>query len=182
MNKISDGRLLDDSDRMYVVPVVADGGDPAIGSTTDAAITTDTTGSISGKLRGLIKILADVWSSASHYLSVSLATRVAGEDLTNDRMRTEYSGSGTKITADTLVKTGAGHLHSLTFSPNDSAPTAGSIIVYDNTAESGTELFNVTFTTSWFAPFTVTLDVGFSAGLYIGFTTTNDVNVTPSYR
>lgn len=87
-----------------------------------------------------------------------------------------------KVTGDTLVKTGAGQLHTLTFTCNDAAPTAGSIIVYDNTAESGTEIFNHTFTTTPFVPTTVTLDVSFDTGLYVGFTTTADVNVTVSYR
>ncbi len=87
-----------------------------------------------------------------------------------------------KVTSDTQVKSGAGQLYSLTFSCNDAAPTAGSIVVYDNTAESGTEIFNHTFTTTPFAPFTVTLNCSFNTGLYVGFTTTADVNVTVSYR
>lgn len=84
--------------------------------------------------------------------------------------------------ADKLVKSGAGLLHTLTFSCNDAAPTAGSIIVYDNTAESGNVIFNHTFTTTPFVPFTITLDVLVATGIYIGFTTTNDVNVSTSYR
>lgn len=106
----------------------------------------------------------------------------AGEDLVNDVQKVEQRFSGTKVTADTLIKSGAGFLHALTFSCNDAAPTAGSIIVYDSLTETGTELFNHTFTTTPFVPFTVILDVTFSTGLYIGFTTTADVNVTPSYR
>lgn len=86
------------------------------------------------------------------------------------------------VAADTLIKTGAGFLHTLTFTCNDAAPTAGSIIVYDNTAESGTQILNHTFTTTPFVPTTVVLDVSFATGLYVGFTTTNDVNVTVSYR
>lgn len=87
-----------------------------------------------------------------------------------------------RLTADTLVKTGAGIVHTLTFSCNDAAPTAGSVIVYDNTAESGTQIFNHTFTTTPFVPFSVTLDASFATGLYVGFTTTADVNVTVTYR
>lgn len=86
------------------------------------------------------------------------------------------------LTGDTLVKTGVGAIHSITFSCNDAAPTAGSVIVYDNTAESGTQIFNHTFTTTPFAPCTVVLDAAFTTGLYVGFTTTNDVNVTVTYR
>jgi hypothetical protein len=113
---------------------------------------------------------------------ITQATKLAGEDLTNDVMKTEQRFSYALVTADTAVKSGAGFLHTLTFSCNDAAPTAGSIIVYDNTAESGTQIFNHTFTTTAFTPFTVTIDASFSTGLYVGFTTTNDVNVTVSYR
>ena len=84
--------------------------------------------------------------------------------------------------ADALVKTGAGKLHSVTFTCNDAAPTAGSVILYDSLTETGTQILNHTFTTTPFAPCTVVLDVAFGTGLYIGFTTTADVNVTLSYR
>jgi hypothetical protein len=110
--------------------------------------------------------------------------KLAGEDLTNDVMKVEGQFTGnTAIVADALIKTGAGLLHTLTFSCNDAAPTAGTIIVYDNTAESGTPvLFNHTFTTTPFMPFTVVLDTKFNTGLYVGFTTTADVNCVVSYR
>lgn len=39
---------------------IADGADAALGTTTDAAVQTDSAGTISGKLRGLIKFLADI--------------------------------------------------------------------------------------------------------------------------
>jgi hypothetical protein len=115
-------------------------------------------------------------------LKTNSATLSAGEDLPNNVTKVEQRYNGTVVTADTLLKTGAGFLHALTFSCNDAAPTAGSIIVYDNTAESGTQKFNHTFTITPFVPFTVILDVTFDTGLYVGFTTTNDVNVTPSFR
>lgn len=86
------------------------------------------------------------------------------------------------VAADTLVKSGVGVLHSLTITCNDAAPTAGSIIVYDSLSETGTQIFNHTFTTTPFAPLSVVLDVSFKTGLYIGFTTTNDVNVTVAYK
>lgn len=87
-----------------------------------------------------------------------------------------------KVTGDTTVKTGAGVLHSVVISCNDAAPTAGSVIIYDNTAESGTEIFNHTFTTTPFAPVSLVFDAAFATGLYVGFTTTADVNVTVTYR
>jgi hypothetical protein len=113
---------------------------------------------------------------------VTLATSVAGEDIANDVLKVEQRFSGLYMTADTSVKSGVGFLHTITFTCIDAAPTAGTIIVYDNTAESGTTIYSETFTTTPFRGYTVTLDCSFTVGLYVGFTTTADVGVTVSYR
>jgi len=114
---------------------------------------------------------------------VAVADKLAGEDLTNDVMKVEEQYTyNAVIVADALIKTGAGVLHTLTISCNDAAPTAGTIIIYDNTAESGTIIFNHNFTTTPFMPFSVVLDAKFNTGLYAGFTTTADVNLSISYR
>lgn len=115
-------------------------------------------------------------------VSVNLASKIAGEDLTNDVLKVEERYTGINVAADALIKSGAGFVHSLTFSCNDAAPTAGSIIVYDNTAESGTIIYSETFTTTAFRGYSVILDQTFATGLYVGFTTTADVNVNVSYR
>lgn len=52
---------------------IADGADVNAGSTTDAANTTGATGTMSGKLRGLLTILADVWSDASNAFRMIVA-------------------------------------------------------------------------------------------------------------
>ncbi len=88
----------------------------------------------------------------------------------------------TNKTADALVKTGAGVLKTITFSCNDAAPTAGSIIIYDSLTETGTIIFSETFTTTPFRAYTLIINALFSTGLYVGFTTTNDVNVSLSYE
>lgn len=85
------------------------------------------------------------------------------------------------ITADTQIKASAGVLHSLVCA-SDAAATAGSIVLYDNTAESGTVIYRLTLGTGFYPPSTMMFDVEFSTGLYIGFTTTADVNCTVSYR
>jgi|SRR3990167_2757770 len=87
-----------------------------------------------------------------------------------------------KVVADTLIKTGAGTLHSLTFTTDDAAPTAGTIKVFDSTTETGTEIYEENITTTAFKGYTVILDVAFSTGLYVGFTTTGDVNCIVSYK
>lgn len=112
----------------------------------------------------------------------TLATQQAGEDLVNDVQKVEQRFTYAYCTADTAVKSGAGFLHTLTFACTDAAPTAGTIIVYDNTAESGDIIYSETFTTTPFRGYTVTPDVVFLTGCYIGFTTTADVGVTVSYR
>lgn len=107
----------------------------------------------------------------------------AGEDLSNDVQKIESRGDAfSSVQVDTQVSTTSGVLRSVTFSCADAEPTAGSIIFYDNTAESGTVLLTVTFTTAVFRAFTVDLNVPYSTGLYIGFTTTADVGVSINYR
>lgn len=49
---------------------IADGADVVQGATADAAIDSDVAGTISGKLRGLVKILASVWDSGAGRLKV----------------------------------------------------------------------------------------------------------------
>jgi hypothetical protein len=49
---------------------IADGADVAQGTTTDAAITSDASGTVIGFLRGLVKILASVWDSVNGRLKV----------------------------------------------------------------------------------------------------------------
>lgn len=49
---------------------IANGADVALGSTTDAAVTTDSSGTVSAKLRGLVAILANVWDSANTRLRI----------------------------------------------------------------------------------------------------------------
>ena len=109
---------------------------------------------------------------------------VSGEDtvvgVTKVEQRFTYS---VPITASAAIKAAPGFLHALIFSQNDAAPTAGTIDVYDNaSAASGNKIFSWTLTTTVFMPFSVILDVTFSAGLYVSITTTNDVNVSASYR
>jgi hypothetical protein len=49
---------------------IADGADVTLGATTDIAVVTDVNGTISGRLRGLVKILASVWDSVNGRLKV----------------------------------------------------------------------------------------------------------------
>lgn len=51
---------------------IADGADVTQGAIADASSTGDNDGTVNAHLRGLSKILADVWDSVSHYLKVSV--------------------------------------------------------------------------------------------------------------
>lgn len=51
---------------------IADGDDIAEGTTTDAAITSNSPGTVVGFLRGLVTILSDVWDNAANLLRVSV--------------------------------------------------------------------------------------------------------------
>jgi hypothetical protein len=77
---------------------VADGADVAEGATTDAAVTSDANGTVSGKLRGIVKILADVWDSVNHVLKIS---------------GTVTANAGTNLNTSTLALEAGGHLASL---------------------------------------------------------------------
>lgn len=83
---------------------------------------------------------------------------------------------------DALVKTGPGVLHTVTCEGIDAAATAGTIILYDNTAESGAVMFFLNVAAAALNPFTVTIDVPFATGLYVGYTTTNDVYCHISWK
>ena len=115
------------------------------------------------------------------------ATYTAGTSLRRDLCDTKGSRrvssafSFLAVTADTLVKTGAGVLHSITCQ-SDAAATAGSIIVFDNTAESGTQIWNWVISVVEYSPRTVLFDAAFSTGLFVGYTTTADVNCTVTFQ
>lgn len=81
------------------------------------------------------------------------------------------------------ITTGAGQVHTLTFSCVDAAPSAaGLIVLYDNTSAAGTAIWSGYFGTTWFAPFTITLDADYSTGLYIDYGTANEIMITLTYR
>lgn len=115
---------------------------------------------------------------------VTLGTLFSGEDQTANVLRVEgqFSYSGNK-TADTQVKASAGYVHNLVCIGTDAAATAGTIILYDNTAESGTVVMSWAVQAAAYAqPVVFPLDVVMTTGIYLGFTTTADVTCTVSYR
>jgi hypothetical protein len=61
---------------------IANGADVAEGSTTDAAVTTDSAGTVSGKLRGLVAILSNVWDSVNSRLNVAVTAALPAGNAT----------------------------------------------------------------------------------------------------
>lgn len=77
-------------------------------------------------------------TDSSTGVKVTLGTKIAGEDLTNDVIKSETRGSSIAISTatTTTAKSGAGHLNTL----RCVGGTLGNVTVYDNTAASGTVL------------------------------------------
>jgi len=61
------------SDQSEVASKIADGSNIAQGAIADAAVITDAAGTLSAKLRGLVKILASVWDSVVGSLRITIA-------------------------------------------------------------------------------------------------------------
>ncbi len=92
-----------------------------------------------------------------------------------------YQASGDK-TADALIKTGAGMVHTVTCA-SDAAATAGTLAIRDAvSAGGGSILLQIEFVAAFFPPVTMTLDQEFATGLYLDFTTTADVHCSASYK
>jgi hypothetical protein len=87
----------------------------------------------------------------------------------------------TRVTADGLVKTGGGKLHTISIAPTTATPTAGLLSVYDNTAESGTIIYS-----EWMFATTeghsIILDCDIRTGIYVGYNTVTNVSVTVTHQ
>ncbi len=81
---------------------IADGADVTEGLIADAAVTGDNSGTISAKLRGWNKILADVWDSTNHLLKMSIAagSAVIGHVITDTGSTTAVTGNVATTVAD----------------------------------------------------------------------------------
>jgi hypothetical protein len=92
------------------VPVhaIEDGDDATAGAIADAAVATDAPGTLSAKLRGIVKMLADVWDTASHSIKVKLTNA----NITLSTQDIEIGGVEIKNAGDdTRATVGANGLH-----------------------------------------------------------------------
>jgi len=126
---------------------------------------------------------------ANSNVGTTLATTLAGEDVTADVQKVESRFSNlptgattSKMSADTAIKNAPGFLKRMTCW-SDAVATAGNIKLLDNTAAgAGNALLDFDVLTVAYLPFTIEFDVPFSVGLYFDVTTTADLFCQVSYR
>lgn len=121
----------------------------------------------------------DIFTDSAGNLPVNLGTTIAGEDITNDVLKTENRFTLQEINTGvgTLVKTGAGFLHRINI---NNAGSSWEIDVYDGTSSSGTSIAKIRGATTIVSP---EYNGTFSTGLFIDTvkgTTVGDLTV--SYR
>lgn len=110
---------------------------------------------------------ATLVTSTSSPVYVSLATQIAGEDQTNNRLDVAelFTYKFINVLTAQLLKTGPGLLHTITIS-NPSVTASTTVNVYDNTSGSGTQIAQIVVPAS-VSSYTATLDVAYSTGLDI---------------
>ena len=126
---------------------------------------------------------------ANSNVGTTLATTLAGEDVTADVQKVESRFSNlptgattSKMSADTAIKNAPGFLKRMTCW-SDAVATAGNIKLLDNTAAgAGNALLDFDVLAVAYLPFTIEFDVPFSVGLYFDVTTTADLFCQVSYR
>lgn len=119
-------------------------------------------------------------SDAAGNLQMNLATRIAGEDITNDKLVVEHRYTNARVTASgatNAIKSGAGVLHTLTV---DKWVTTLVIDVYDALTVTGTPIRKITLTATDTGPFGLVLDISFTVGLTLNLSAAGDVGL--SYR
>lgn len=101
-------------------------------------------------------------------LKVTLATQLAGEDLTNDVMKVEQRFTTTRATADVQIKGSAGFVHAISIAPISATPTAGLLTIYNSLTETGTVIYREWITTTTMGH-TVMINASASTGIFAGF-------------
>lgn len=105
-------------------------------------------------------------------IMTALNELIAGEDLTNDVLKTEDRATYTNISASALIKTGAGRLKGFCVNSH----TSGTLKLWDNTSAATTVLLN-TITFNAGPTYFVLPDVEFGTGLYATIGGTADITI-----
>lgn len=105
---------------------------------------------------------------------VALGTKLAGEDLTNDVMKTRRPMTYTNLSASALIKTGAGVVSGFIVNSH----TSGTLKLWDNTSAATTVLVNtITFAAGSGIVVNLGSDIEFSTGLYATIGGTADITL-----
>lgn len=120
--------------------------------------------------------------NSSGQLTIAL---LAGEDQTNDVMKTEQQFSVCIDDADIVCKSSAGFVHAVWCYGEDAAATAGRVRLTNTTAAGGaetTEVWGAEFAAAIASPTGQILDIVMDTGITLDWTTTADVKCGVSYR
>lgn len=140
-------------------------------------VRTDTPASLAGTTGDYT---GSIYDSLNHLWTRDGFAPVA-EDNDIGVIKVEKRYSGTKVTADGQIKASGGFVHAVTLSPTG-VVTAGTITLYDNTAESGTQKLQLYIPTT-LQPVTLICDFTCATGIYVGYDgTIANVSVTVSWR
>ncbi len=120
---------------------------------------------------------------------VILGTCLAGESFCATDSPNSYIAVRTVMTpsamtaVDAQIKATPGYVSHMICQGTDAAATAGTIILYDSLTETGTALYTFTVAAlDYHIPMVLPITANAATGLYLGFTTTADVNCQVFYR
>lgn len=102
-----------------------------------------------------------------------LSPKIAGEKITDDILAIEQRASYTQITADTLIKTGAGRVFGVIVSSH----TSGTLKLWDNTSAATSPLTNTYTFPSGSSVLSFGSGVEFTTGLYADVGGTVDITI-----
>jgi len=93
---ITKGAGVIDSTTLRIATASDDALNANFGATTDAAVTSDANGTVSAKLRGLVKMLSDAWDSTNHVLNIGGKAPAGSAPAANPISVSGIDGSGLK--------------------------------------------------------------------------------------
>lgn len=98
------------------------------------------------------------------------------------RVRGDFLTSGEK-TADAQIKAAAGYVERMICAGTDAAAVAGTIILYDSLSETGTVIYTLRLAAlDYHVPMVLPIQYHAATGIYLGYTTTTDINCEVFYR
>lgn len=125
---------------------------------------------------------ADLQVDVNGNLKVTLATGIAGENWTVNRLFTEENYTYFRKTADGQIMSGGGYLLSVNIARTGSVATAGVLTIYDSASETGTVIYSEYIDTDT-KPHTIPIKSNVASGIYVGFDATlAGIQVSGAYR